>query len=64
MGESEELEQKILDYLRKNGQTKARTVPKAIGERKKEVDEAIGKLAREGKVEYRYLDTSYVKLAE
>jgi len=59
---SEELEQKILKYLETVTQSKARAVHKAINEDKKAVDEAIGNLAKADKVEYLYLDTSYVKL--
>lgn len=63
MGESDELEQEILKYLDTVTRVKARAVHTAIGEDKKLVDKAMGKLAREGKVEYLYLETSYVKLA-
>jgi len=60
---SDELEQKILKYLNTVTRVKARAVHTAIGEDKKLVDKAVGKLATEGKVEYLYLETSYVKLA-
>ena len=63
LGESDELEQEILKYLDTVTRVKARAVHTAIGEDKKLVDKAMGKLAREGKVEYLYLETSYVKLA-
>jgi len=63
LGESDELEQEILKYLDTVTRVKARAVHTAIGEEKKLVDKAMGKLAREGKVEYLYLETSYVKLA-
>ena len=59
---SDELEQKILKYLETVSMVKARAVHKSIGEDKKLVDQTIGKLAREDKIEYLYLDTSYVKL--
>ena len=39
-------------------------VAKALGEDKKLVDKAIGELGNEGKLEYLYLDGSYVKLKE
>lgn len=66
MGEisQEEIEKKILDYLEKVGQIKVRSVFKALGVEKKLVDQAIVKLAKEDKVEYIYLDTSYVKIKE
>ena len=58
----EELEQKILKYLSTVDMTKNRNVAKAIGVEKNLVDKAISKLAKEDKVEYLYLGTSYVKL--
>ena len=58
----DELEQKILKYLGTVSMVKVRAVHKSISEDKKLVDQAIGKLAREDKVEYLYLETSYVKL--
>ena len=57
-----DLEQKILEYLETVTKVKVRAVHKAINEDKKAVDEAIGNLAKDDKVEYLYLDTSYVKL--
>ena len=59
---SEELEQKILKYLSTVDMTKNRNVAKAIGVEKNLVDKAISKLAKEDKVEYVYLGTSFVKL--
>ena len=59
---SDELEQKILKYLGTVTKVKARAVHTAIGEDKKPVDGAIGKLAKEDRIEYLYLDTSYVQL--
>ena len=59
---SEELEQKILKYLSTVDMAKNRNVAKAIGVEKNLVDKAIGNLAKEDKVEYVYLGTSYVKL--
>jgi len=61
---SDELEQKILKYLETVSMVKVRAVHKSINEDKKLVDQAIGKLAKEDKIEYLYLDTSYVKLKE
>jgi len=60
----EDVEKKVLDYLGKAGQVKVRAVFKALGIDKKIVDQAIDKLAREGRVEYLYLDTAYLKLKE
>ena len=59
---SAELEQKILSYLETVTKVKARAVHSAIDEDKKLVDKAVGKLARDDKIEYLYLETSYVKL--
>ena len=59
---SEELEQKILKYLSTVDMAKNRNVANAIGVDKSLVDKAIGKLAKEDKVEYLYLGTSFVKL--
>ena len=59
----EELQEKILKYLDTVTRVKVRAVHSSIGEDKKLVDKAVGKLATEGKVEYLYLETSYVKLA-
>ena len=59
---SEELEQKILKYLSTVEMTKNRNVAKAINVEKKLVDKAISKLAKEDKIEYLYLGTSFVKL--
>ncbi|TET67962.1 MAG: hypothetical protein E3J40_02295 [Dehalococcoidia bacterium] len=58
----EELEQKILKYLATVDMSKNKNVAKAIGVEKSLVDKAIGKLAKEDKIEYLYLGTSFVKL--
>jgi len=59
-----EIEQKILDYLKTRKQVKVRSVFKAIGQDKRLVDEAIVNLAKADRVEYLYLDTSYVAIKE
>ncbi len=58
----EELKQKILDYLKTVSKAKNRDVAKAVGEEKRLVDKAIGELGNEGKIDYLYLDGSYVTL--
>lgn len=58
----EELEQKILKYLATVEMSKNKNVARAIGVEKSLVDKAIGKLAKEDKIEYLYLGTSFVKL--
>ncbi len=59
---SEELEEKILKHLATVDMSKNRNIAKALGVDKSLVDKAISKLAREDKLEYLYLGTSYVKL--
>jgi 16S rRNA U1498 N3-methylase RsmE len=61
---TEEIEEKILNHLKTVRHIKVRSVFKVIGVEKKRVDQVIAKLAKEDKVEYLYLDTSYVKLKE
>jgi Mn-dependent DtxR family transcriptional regulator len=61
---SADLKQRVVDYLKSAGKAKNRDVAKALGEDKKLVDKAIGELGNEGKLEYLYLDGSYVKLKE
>jgi len=58
----EELEQKILKYLATVYKAKNRNVSNAIGVEKHSVDKAINKLAKEDKLEFLYLGTSFVKL--
>ena len=60
----EELKRKILGYLATVSKAKNRDVARAVGEEKRLVDKAIAELSKEGKVEYIYLDTSYVKLKD
>ena len=59
---SEELKQKVLDYLQKVSKAKNREVATALGVPKREVDVAINTLAKEDKIEFLYLGTSYVTL--
>ncbi len=59
---SEELKQKVLDYLGTVSKAKNREVAKAVGEDKLLVDKAIAALSKEDKIEYLYLGTSYIKL--
>ena len=61
---SEELRQRIVEYLATVSKAKNRDVARAVGEEKRLVDKAIAELSKEGKVEYIYLDTSYVKLKD
>lgn len=59
----EELEAKILEFLAPEGKkAKNKEIATALGVAKKEVDLAVNELAKEGKVEFLYLGTSYVTL--
>jgi len=59
---SEELKQKVLDYLGTVSKAKNRDVARAIEIEKALVDKAIAALAKEDKIEYIYLGTSYIQL--
>jgi len=59
---SDELREKVLAYLGKVDKAKNREVATALGAVKKEVDQVINELAKEDKIEFLYLGTSYVKL--
>jgi hypothetical protein len=50
---SEELKEKILNYLGTVSQARNREVAKAVGEDKGAVDKLISDLAKDGKIEYR-----------
>jgi hypothetical protein len=59
---SEELKQKVVQYLETVSKSKNREVARAIGEDKALVDKAIAALAKEDKIEYLYLGASFIKL--
>jgi Mn-dependent DtxR family transcriptional regulator len=59
---TDELKQKITEYLSSVDKAKNRDVARAIEVDKALVDKAIAQLANEGKIEYIYLGTSYIKL--
>ena len=59
---SEELKLKIVSYLGTVDKAKNREVARVINEDKNLVDKAIAALAKEDKIEYLYLGTSYIKL--
>ncbi|MFZ7103285.1 MAG: winged helix-turn-helix domain-containing protein [Peptococcaceae bacterium] len=59
----EELRAKILEYLQKKDKAKNRDIATAIGAGKRDVDKMINEMAKEGVVEFLYLGTSYVTLA-
>ena len=62
LAESDEVTQKVLLYLGTVSQVKARAVAKAINLDKHLVNNAISQLAKDDKIEYLYLDTTYIKL--
>ena len=59
---NEEIKEKVLEYLRRVSKAKNRDIATAIGQPKHVVDKAINDLAKEDKVEFLYLGTSYVAL--
>jgi Mn-dependent DtxR family transcriptional regulator len=59
---SEELKQKVLQYLGSVTKAKNREVARALGEEKSVVDKAISDLAKDDKIEYVYLGASFIKL--
>ena len=61
-GVSEELKEKILKYLGTVSKAKNRDVARAIEVDKPLVDKAIAELAKENKIEYIYLGTSYIQI--
>ena len=61
---TDELRQRILKYLGTVDKAKNRDVARAIGVDKHLVDKVIAKLGNEGKIEYIYLGTSYIKIKD
>jgi hypothetical protein len=59
---TEELKQKVLDYLATVPHAKNKEVARALEEEKAVVDKAISALSKEDKLEYIYLGASFVKL--
>ena len=59
---SEELKQKVLQYLESVTKAKNREVARALGEEKSVVDKVIADLAKDDKIEYVYLGASFIKL--
>ena len=59
---TEELKQKVIEYLATVPHAKNKDVARAIGEEKQVVDKAIAALSKEDKVEYIYLGASFIKL--
>jgi Mn-dependent DtxR family transcriptional regulator len=63
-GVSEELKEKVLKYLGTVSKAKNRDVARAVEIDKSLVDKAIAELAKEDKIEYIYLGTSYIQLKQ
>ena len=61
---SNELKQKVIDYLKTVSKAKNREVARAIETDKGLVDKAIAALSKEGKIEYLYLGASFIKLKD
>ena len=58
----EELMAKVLEVLATKDKMKNKEIATILDVQKKEVDLAVNDLAKEGKVEFLYLGTSYVTL--
>jgi len=61
---TEELKNKIIEYLKTVSKAKNKEVARAIDADKHIVDKAIAELSKEGKIEYIYLGASFIKLKE
>ncbi len=61
---TEDLKNKIIDYLKTVSKAKNKEVARAIDIDKHLVDKAIAELSKEGKIEYVYLGASFIKLKE
>lgn len=59
---TEELKQKVVEYLGTVSKAKNREVARELGLDKHLVDKAITELSKEGKIEYIYLGASFIKL--
>lgn len=61
---SNELKQKVIDYLKTVSKAKNKEVAHELGIDKHLVDKAISELSKEGKIEYLYLGASFIKLKD
>ena len=61
---SNELKNKVVEYLKTVSKAKNKEVAKAIDTDKHLVDKAIAELSKEGKIEYMYLGASFIKLKD
>lgn len=60
----DEVKEKVVEYLKTTDKAKNKDIAKAIGVEKRPANKAINDLANEGIVEFLYLGTSYVTLAQ
>ena len=58
----EELMAKVLEVLTTKDKMKNKEIATVLDVKKRDVDQAVNDLAKEGKVEFLYLGTSYVTL--
>jgi len=58
---SNDLKERVVEYLKSVDKVKSKDIAKALGEKKKDVDTVVKELAKAGKVEFLYIGTSYVK---
>ena len=58
----DEMREKVLEYLQGVDKSKNKDIAAAIGMPKRVVDKVINELAKEDKLEFLYLGTSYVKI--
>ena len=58
----EELMEKVLEVLTTKDKMKNKEIATILDVKKKDVDLAVNELAKQGKVEFLYLGTSYVTL--
>jgi Mn-dependent DtxR family transcriptional regulator len=59
---TEELKERVIEYLKTVPHAKNKEVARALGEEKRLVDKAISELSKEDKIEYIYLGSSFVKI--
>lgn len=60
--EKNDLRKRIIAYLETVDMAKSRDIADALGEKKRQVDTIVKELAKEDRIEFLYLGTSYVKL--
>lgn len=59
---SDELREKVLEYLNGVSKAKSRDIADALGIKKSEIDKVLRDLGNEDILEYLYLGTSYVRI--